>query len=166
MSFNLRFFYFLLSLFFCFGWVSCTPDEAFDEEIITTVHLNVSGIGLFVARQGSIGDTIRLQAESQYQVNLEFFNENVSPPDNITQEIQTEDFEHLVCYDLIGIPDLEIISTDSDGVYPVGIETSWIAMGVSKGDVFIRLRHQPDIKDGTCNIGTSDIEVTFPVKIQ
>jgi hypothetical protein len=30
----------------------------------------------------------------------------------------------------------------------------------------IELKHQPGIKNGTCGVGETDIDILFPVKIQ
>jgi hypothetical protein len=38
-------------------------------------------------------------------------------------------------------------------------------MGKDFGVVVVRLKHQPGTKNGTCAVGDTDVEVTFPYKV-
>jgi hypothetical protein len=113
-------------------------------------------------------DTIRLSSNSWYNVSLLFLDaSNPNDIDNITEEIKQEDDEHLICFDVINTSGLSIQRSDSDGTYEVGLESRWFSGGtqLNGGSVKLTLRHQPGGKDGTCNPGDTDVEVTFPVKV-
>ncbi len=44
----------------------------------------------------------------------------------------------------------------------IGLRSKWITGTASNGTTQIVLRHQPDnTKNGNCNIGSSDIDLTF-----
>ena len=107
-----------------------------------------------------------LKAGETYEGSVELLNETETPPEDITEEIEEEDDEHLFCYTPDGV-DVDIVRTDSDGTYEIGLETEWTAGSTTgSGTVTIVLKHQPGVKDGTCGPGDTDIEVDFPVEIE
>jgi hypothetical protein len=61
--------------------------------------------------------------------------------------------------------DLDITRTDSDGEFEVGLESLWEAGATSSGTVMVTLKHQPGVKDGTCEVGDTDVEVVFDLVI-
>jgi len=61
---------------------------------------------------------------------------------------------------------LEIVSIDSDGNYSIGLKTQWQAKNLTSGELTLTLKHQPGVKDGTCDPGETDVEVVFPISIQ
>lgn len=108
----------------------------------------------------TVFDTIRLNAYANYKVELILLNETTSPADTISNEVREEDYDHLFCYTVSG-PDVAITRTDSDGKYEVGLETEWNVGSISAGTVRIVLKHQPEIKIGSCDLGETDIDVSF-----
>ncbi len=153
------------------------PDN--EEEVITTLSLeftDVNGIepsltATFRDPDGDGGagpdifDDITLQAGTTYQVSLVLLNETVSPADTISNEVLAEADEHLFCFSPQGL-DLSIIRTDSDGTYELGLESEWTAGAAGSGTVKVELKHQPGIKDGSCEPGETDVEVTFEVTVE
>lgn len=151
-----------------------TPVDPNEEELITKVELQFTALGgatqsyVYNDPDGDGGnnpvrfDTIRLDSGASYQVRVLLYDE--SDPNNvanITDEVQAEAAEHLFCFTPSGV-NVGISLTDSDGTFPIGIESSWVAAAPSTGTVRVELRHQPDgQKDGTCVPGATDLQLDF-----
>jgi hypothetical protein len=155
------------------------PPPTNEEELITTfkitftdpngvnptyeaVFRDIDGAG---GNEPTVFDTIRLKSNSTYNASIQFLNESVSPADTITNEILEEAVDHLICFNINGA-DVSIQRTDSDGVFEIGILSTWTTTNVSSGNVTISLKHQPGIKNGNCDLGDSDIELNFITKIE
>lgn len=155
------------------------PGDGHEEELITTVRLIFTPTQVFAqpdtfefvdtdgpgGNSPTVFDTISLNANEVYTVSTEFWNESEAVPENITTEVLDEDDEHIVCYDSDNAT-LAVSRTDSDGNYEVGLSSSWTTTAVSMGSITVSLKHQPDVKDGTCAPGETDVEVVFPFKIK
>ncbi len=155
------------------------PATVNEEELITTVtleffdplgiHPDVSAT--FRDTDGPGGaepsqfDTIYLVPSVLYNAHVVLLNESVDPPENITDEVLEEAVDHLFCYTPEGI-DLEIVRTDSDGTFELGITSNWQTGVSGEGAVVLVLKHQPGIKDGSCEPGETDVEISFPVVIE
>jgi len=129
---------------------------------VTTTFRDLDGDG---GNGPDIFDTIRLVSNTTYDVTIDLLNETESPAEDIGAEILDEDDEHLFCFTESGA-DVTIVRTDSDGTYEVGLESQWTVGAISNGTVQVVLKHQPDVKDGTCAPGETDIDVTFVTEIQ
>ena len=153
------------------------PSLSEEPEIITTVKLEfkdlVNGdISSYFYREmngktvsPSQQDTVKLKANCNYFANLSFLNESDSDAiKNITYEIKMEDKSHMVCW--VANFNSMVIRMDSDGNFPLGLESKWLNGPASQGNVIISLMHQPNIKNGACEIGGTDIKVSFPVVIR
>lgn len=107
-----------------------------------------------------------LAANKVYDAALVLFNESVSPPENIIEEIREEKEDHLFCYTPEGIS-LSIDNFDKDdNNLNVGITSRWTTGEAGTGKVQIVLRHQPGTKTGDCpGSGDTDIFVEFDVEI-
>lgn len=110
-------------------------------------------------------DSIQLDSSRSYNVAIRVYAEHEDHTDEITAEILAEGDQHLFCFTPAGA-NLTITRTDSDGTYQIGLKSSWVTGAVSTGSVTVVLRHQPDVKDGSCAPGDTDVEVSFPVVIQ
>ncbi|MBL4709812.1 MAG: hypothetical protein JKY48_15370 [Flavobacteriales bacterium] len=156
-----------------------TPNE---EELITTANLifkDAAGMVVdtfsFSDLDGDGGnvpiiDTVKLNSNTNYTVSLTFLDES-DPNDveDITAEILAEDDEHLICFEPMNFTGLNISRTDSDGTYEVGLESSWTVGSPSISSnkiVRVTLKHQPDVKDGTCVVGDTDVEIDFPIVLR
>jgi hypothetical protein len=171
-----------------FGITSCKKDKdnpetpqpiVNEEEIITTckiVFTDISGnlsdtIAIYRDTDGDGGngpvqfDTIFLKASTEYTTEIILLNETVSPADSISNEVREEGHEHLFCFDVVGA-EVSIIRTDSDGTFDIGLLSMWTTTNASEGSVTVTLKHQPGVKDGTCEPGDTDIEIAFPVVIE
>lgn len=149
-----------------------------EEEVITTCKLmftDISGTStdttaVYRDPDGDGGnapiqfDTIYLHSGTQYATEIVLLNETVSPPDSISNEVQEEGEDHLFCFSVSGTT-IDIVRTDSDGTFEIGLQSTWTTTNASEGSVTVTLKHQPGVKDGTCAPGDTDVEVTFPVII-
>ncbi|MDA7837030.1 hypothetical protein N9A49_06440 [Salibacteraceae bacterium] len=112
-------------------------------------------------------DTIRLDSGQMYDLDVSFIDGSGNSEEDLTIEIQNESDEHLVCFEsgLLGTA-LSNTITDSDGTYPIGIQSEWIVNSKANGTITISLKHQPDgLKNGSCDVGETDVEIEFPVVI-
>lgn len=174
----------------CIALVACkkekkqqveTPSNPNEEEVITTfkvVLTDVNGVlptveARFVDIDGPGGnaptvfDTIRLAPNATYNASFTLLNESANPVQDITAEIQQEGVDHLFCFDISSGLVLAILRTDADanGV-PIGLTSKWTVGNASTGTTTIRLRHQPGVKNGQCDPGETDIELSFHTIIQ
>jgi hypothetical protein len=108
----------------------------------------------------TIHDNIILQSSTTYHVSILLLDETQTPADTISNEVIEEAADHLFCFNVSGI-DISIVKTDSDGIYPLGIQSDWTTGMAGMGSVIVTLKHQPGIKNGTCDPGETDVEVSF-----
>jgi hypothetical protein len=181
-------FYIALILSISLFGLSCGKDDdspenppaiSNEEELITTVALQFidpSGVNpdvnaTFKDVDGPGGlepsqfDTIRLASGSLYHATILLLNESANPIEDITVEVLDEAEDHLFCYTPEDI-DLSISRTDTDGVFELGITSNWLTGLAGMGAVRIVLKHQPGIKDGSCDPGETDVEIDFEVVIE
>jgi hypothetical protein len=125
----------------------------------TFVWSDPDGIGGNAPKQA---DTIVCDSTENYNGEIQFFNGD----EDITTEIRNEGSEHFVCYSGPTSDVLDIKATDSDGKFAIGLSTEWKPAKKSGGMVRIILKHQPKSKDGTCDKGETDVDVTFPLSIR
>lgn len=154
------------------------PIVSNEEELITSVELALTGpdsaevisVYRYADLDGDGGnppniDTIRFQQGTSYQVSIRFLNETTNPVTDITPEIKNEAMDHLVCF-TSSITNVSFEKTDTDGVYPLGLASTWTHSGIAEnGTLTITLMHQPDIKNGSCEIGETDVQIMFPMVI-
>jgi hypothetical protein len=145
-----------------------------EGELITTVKLTLTpsggasktyvwsdpdGIGGNAPKQA---DTLICDSGMVYSGELQFFNGD----NDITSEIKNEGEEHFVCYSGPTTDVLEITYKDSDGKYAIGLSTEFKAGKKSSGLLRTTLKHQAKNKNGTCDPGETDVDVTFPFLIK
>ena len=81
--------------------------------------------------------------------------------------IERENY-HLFCFDIGAGLNLTVTRTDHDNnnpPLPIGLTDLIVTTTASSGSLVVTLRHQPNVKDGTCAPGSTDIEGDFTVKI-
>ncbi len=137
-------------------------DQAGVEPTVTATFRDPDGDG---GDAPDVHDTIVLMDSTTYNVSIELLNETESPAEDLTHEIEDEGDEHLFCF-TVSSADVSITRTDSDGTYEVGLESAWATSAASSGSVQVELKHQPDVKDGSCSPGETDIDVTYQIEIQ
>ncbi len=142
-------------------------DSAMVTDTLTFAFRDPDGEG---GNGPTVFDSISLNKGTTYYMNISFLDEsNPNDVEDITTEVKMEDDEHLVCYDLLGLPSLMYTITDTDGQYPVGLEVTFktdMTTNVDSGTLKVSLRHQPGVKDGSCAPGDTDVEISFPTTIK
>ncbi|MBS3913097.1 MAG: hypothetical protein KG003_01225 [Bacteroidetes bacterium] len=156
---------------------SCKPKKSNESELITTIKITITDGGIPVGEfywkdpDGDGGnpptqtDTIKLNSGKTYISKLEFINESNGGYTDITPQIKSESVDHIICYTPTSAI-LQITPTDSDGKFPIGLQTEWKTNSAGNGSVRVNLRHQPGVKNGTCDPGESDADVSFPFVLQ
>jgi hypothetical protein len=154
--------------------VTIAPIENSDEEIIHSIHLKFVNVAQltdtlvyrFVDNDGVGGnppsafDTLRFPANTQWQCSIELGQIINNQLFNIHEEVLAEAADHLFCFEADAVA-IGIVRTDSDGIYELGLQSDWNIQGTSTGTLRIQLKHQPGIKDGTCEPGDTDLDLTF-----
>lgn len=167
---------------------SCKKDDVVipnEQEVITTLKyaLTPNGGGQSVELSFKdldgdggnapviIGGT--LEANKTYTGVLTLLNEQESPAENVTEEIQEENKDHQFFFQA-NIAGLTVAYNDQDtDGNPLGIQTTITTKDAGDGTFTITLRHKPNksasgAADGdiTNAGGETDIEVTFDLKVQ
>jgi hypothetical protein len=156
------------------------PPSPNEEELITTVRLEFTNKNdvndklsfVFSDPDGDGGnppiqtDTVRLKSSTSYILNISFLDE--SNPNNIidiTDEIREEGADHLICLTTV-LSGLTLVSQDLDeNNLAIGLVHE-VSTGISEnGTMTISLKHQPEIKNGSCDVGETDVEVSFVTEI-
>ena len=117
-----------------------------------------------------LSDTIFLVKDSIYEVTAHFYHIHDGQKEEINSEILQEANDHLICYtnlNLATVVHLEINRTDVDPLNrELGINTTWKGLFPHISGMMISLKHQPNIKNGSCDIGETDVEVVFPYRVK
>jgi len=110
-------------------------------------------------------DTIKLQPNKTYMVELLLFDQTKNPVDTISKEIWNKRDDHQFFFSHSGIS-IQTIYLDLDTKnLPVGLSTKWRTGSLSSGTSRIILKHQVGVKNGSEGAGETDIEVTFQSKL-
>lgn len=176
---------------------SCSDDDVppaeNEEEIITDVTLTFiptgGGAAVIAAAQDPDGEGPKdLEIVSQIALapntayNLSLALENSVAGENITDEIEEEDDEHMFFYaftnDIFSDPSgdgniddrvdaVNYEDYDDDGL-PVGLKTSWTTGDAVTGTFRVVLKHQPNLKTATSTVadGISDVDLIWAIKIE
>ena len=151
-----------------------------EEELITTVKVTLTPVAGGTSQTFSWSDPdgiggnqptiqqITLAPSIVYNCSLQFLDESKSPAKDITPEIVAEGNEHQVYYEpASGILTVNNLNVDAGGL-PLGTTSRWTTGAAATGTLKITLKHKPGIKAAGDLVtkGETDIEVTFPVRIQ
>ena len=156
-----------------------TPPNPNEEELITTLELtftnenNASDVRIFKfadpdgdgGNAHTITDSIVLAANSSYSLAVRFLDESKSPVEDITTEIVAEAIDHLICYTTPGDLIITILDKDANNLN-LGLAATVKTQALENTSLTIRLMHQPNQKNGNCDIGETDVEVTFITTIE
>ena len=156
-----------------------TPPNPNEEELITTLELtftnetNASDVLVFKfadpdgdgGNAPTITDSIVLAANSSYGLAVRFLDESKSPVEDITTEIVAEAIDHLICYTTPGDLMITILDKDANNLN-LGLAATVKTQALENTSLTIRLMHQPNQKNGNCDSGETDVEVTFITTIE
>ena len=169
-------------------FVSCssdddnTPEPVNEEEVITTFTVTLTpsdgGTSITLQMRDLDGDgpnepvysvSDNLISGTTYNGSIVLLNETVSPPENITEEVEEEAEEHQFFY-TVG-SGLNVTTTYSDvdiNEEPIGIEFTLTTGEASSGSLTFTLRHEPTKPNtGLSDAGgETDITVTFNISIE
>jgi hypothetical protein len=115
-----------------------------------------------------------LDANSTYDLEIEFFNETVNPIENMTEEVEEEGDEHQIFYQAGSGLNFTLVYNDTDANgQPIGLKCIVTTGEAGNGALTVTLIHEPD-KDAdgvsagfiTNAGGETDFEVTFNGVIQ
>ncbi len=112
---------------------------------------------------------LNLKPNSTYKVEVLFLDETQSPAGDVTEEIKERQNYHLICFSNSAGLNLTVQRTDKDTNTPaleVGLEDQFTTGTASNGTLNIQLRHQPNLKNGSCEPGSTDADVDFTVNIK
>ncbi|RYZ33913.1 MAG: hypothetical protein EOP49_35200 [Sphingobacteriales bacterium] len=170
--------------------VSCTKPEnpvPVEQELITTLRLNIkdaAGItqtfdykienGFGNSNQGTIDiDTVRLLPNSTYTVITQVLNEKESPAEDITQEVISENSDHLFLYlsnPATGAGSISATGGNLDNnMLPFNQAATLTTGPAGSGKFTVYLIHAPQDKSAASPAaagGETDVEAAFPVMIQ
>jgi hypothetical protein len=160
------------------------PPVTNEEELITTVKVTLTNGGSVITLQSKDLDgdgpnvpvvtaSGNLTANTTYSGIVEFLNESVNPADNITKEIEEEEEDHQIFYQLTsGLGLLNYTDIDANSK-PVGLTFSYQTSTATSGNIIVTLKHLPNKSasgvptgDITNAGGSTDAQVTIPVTIQ
>jgi len=155
------------------------PGDPNESEVITTVKLiftdttgsTPESVFVFSDPDGDGGnqpvkfDTIRLNANTVYQLSILLLDESKVPADTISNEVAAEADDHMFFFQFSGVDlSFSYLDSDSNG-FGVGLLTRWISGNAGTGTSRIILKHQPGVKDGTITPGETDIDLLFVTEI-
>lgn len=179
--------YYFLGLFALAALAGCEkddPEPVNEEEVITTLTMTLtngsdSSVLKFQDLDGDGGNdpvitvSKALTANTEYAGAIVLLNEQESPAENITEEIEEEDDEHQFFF-ASTVPGLSVAYGDTDGDgNPVGLVSTVTTGDAGSGTLTVTLRHEPS-KDAagvpsgdiTNAGGETDIEVTFDITVE
>lgn len=168
---------------------ACTGDEANvaptdDNEAITTATLVLTSVTAPAERVTATIENLHttadfsnarlvLKANTTYTGVITLLDKTKSPTLDVSAEVKANANEHLFVYTYTpatGSPaSLTVTATDRDTnptPYPVGLTTEIKTAAAGIGKLNVVLRHQPSVKNGTAQPGTSDLDTNFDVVIQ
>jgi small nuclear ribonucleoprotein (snRNP)-like protein len=166
-------------LFFTFVvLLSACKDKQLEQEVVTTVKIKLTDSAgnakTFTwekkdpnSAAAPVVDTIKLVSNKVYTGELTILNASVNPVIDLTQEIRDKKADHLFVFRSAS-SSLKITITDLDANQkPVGLTTTWIGQAIGTANVNILLKHLPNKTAASPETtGSTDIDATFPIKVQ
>lgn len=164
-----------------------SPVNPNETELVTTVKLIIAPTAnpsaeMYTSYRDLDGDggsapiidTIRLDANTGYRVQVLVLDETKSPVDTTSKEIEEERDVHQFFYSKIGTYDLTTTYLDfDDNNVPLGMNIEVItgsAFTAKTNKFQVVLKHQPGLKPTTGNgdesVGETDLEIYFPILIK
>ncbi len=167
-------------------FTSCDKDdvqEDNDEEIITTMNLKFTPVTGGAATTFSFDDadgpggaaptldSIKLNANLAYTVDIEILNKTTNPDTDITGEIRTEAAAHRFYFAPVANVTVSNLDKDANNV-SLGLKSTWTTSTAGIGSIIVVLRHYGNNPPGKLEAdpasdpkSDTDISVVFPVKI-
>ncbi len=162
-------------------FTACDKDNGDDnhEELITTVKLTFTEVGggstEFTVKDldgdggdAPVADDITLKANTAYTIGVAFLDESEADhTHDITEEVQEESADHLVCFEAAGAMAEPVIGDVDSNNKPLGLESALTTSAAGTGTLQVTLKHRPDKSaSNPCSTGDTDVDVTFDVTVQ
>jgi hypothetical protein len=158
------------------------PNNEFEHEAITTLQLIFKNQQSMVVDtfefddpDGDGGsapvkvDTIKINHDTVYQVQIVLLNKTKNPVKNVTPVIVEQGTSHELYFLPIGL-NLQIDRTDKDAAgFPLGLQSLWQTnQPGQQGSVRIKLMHKPLVKgpNDSPSKGHADVDVYMPVTVK
>ncbi|WP_299212160.1 type 1 periplasmic binding fold superfamily protein [uncultured Dokdonia sp.] len=158
-----------------------TPQVINEDEVITTVRIQLANsIGLTTTLESVDADgdgpnppVFSITGEpiienTEYVGSVTFFNETVTPAENVTLEVIEESNEHQVFFTpASGLNVTTAYGNFDDNGNPLGTAFTLTTGEVSGGNFTVTLRHEPTKPNtGLADAGgDTDVEVTFGISV-
>jgi hypothetical protein len=111
---------------------------------------------------------LNLKANTTYNVEVLFQDRTTTPIGDVTAEIKQRENYHLICFTPSPSLNLTVVRTDKDTNTPaleVGLTDTFTTGAAGTGELNVQLRHQPNAKNGSCEPGSTDADVTYTVNV-
>jgi hypothetical protein len=171
----------ILLVLFSTIWISCDKDSENynEEELITSVIISLSKAGAApvsfsvkdIDGDGGtppVAEEIKLTPNTTYNFTIKFLDESkAGTPNDLSTEIANEAGEHLVCFIAGGSISTPVVSDKDANGKPLGLTGTISTVAAGTGTLKVTLKHLPDkAHSNPCSTGETDVEVTFPVRVQ
>lgn len=113
--------------------------------------------------------TLNLKANATYSGKILLADKTQTPATDVSAEIKDRQNIHLFVYAPTPATLLTVTITDKDTnptPYPVGLQFDVTTNAAGTGSLNVKLRHQPNSKDGTAAPGSTDLDATYPVIVK
>ncbi len=113
---------------------------------------------------------LNLKKNTVYHVSIGLLDETKSPSGDIGSDILARGNYHLFCFNTSSSlgSNLAVTRTDHDTNNPplaIGLKDDFTTTNVGDGFLEVILRHQPNLKNGSCDPGSTDLDVNFRIHI-
>jgi hypothetical protein len=155
-----------------------------EQELVTTVKLivtNSSGFnktftykvenGFGSTTPGTVTkDEVILEPNKEYNLEVQLLNEKKTPVENITEEVISENNDHLFIYQATPAGLLTFTNGSKDAANnPFNQRLTLTTTNAGSGELTVTLKHNPTNKNATTPDaagGETDAEANFTVKVQ
>jgi hypothetical protein len=105
-----------------------------------------------------------------YRVQIGLLDETKNPSGDIGADVLARGNYHLFCFNTSSSlgSNLTVTRTDLDTNNPplaIGLKDNFTTVNLSNGSLEVILRHQPNAKNGSCDPGSTDLDVNFQIHI-
>lgn len=171
------------------GEIITTMKLAIKDGTLTTYYMfqDLDGDGGVSGTYGNLSNTLTPQSDSiinlstnkTYTLSIVLLDESKSTVDTISHEVLNEGVDHMFFFNSLNptgnpysvyltgsMTTVTYLDVDAN-LRGIGLSTKWQtpSMPMSKSPLFITLKHQPGVKNGTFAPGDTDIEIPFKLKI-
>ncbi|MEO8085996.1 MAG: hypothetical protein ABI763_04200 [Bacteroidota bacterium] len=113
---------------------------------------------------------LNLKKNSVYNVSIGLLDETTNPAGDIGADVLSRGNYHLFCFNTSSSlgNNFSITRTDHDTNNPplaIGLKNNFTTINTSIGTLEVILRHQPNVKNGSCDPGSTDLDVNFQVNV-